>query len=149
MQYNHTSYTITVWIWLYCKTSWKRSHDLAFKHLLIIARVGEGKYLMSCCLEPEEETIPHPILSLPASQVVPPLLFYFSENGPKLGVYCCLLSALITEFNWKLLMEDGNPVQLSQNRAHFIIPGNHPGFITITDSFTTFFQNRDQIPFWY
>ena len=116
---------------------------LLFKHLLIVAEVGEGKYLMSCLLE--EEVIPHP-LSFRASQVVAPLLFYFGEDGPKLGVYCCLLSALITEFKWKLLMEEGNPVQLSRNRARFTVPDNHPGFITITDSFTTFFHIEITFP---
>ena len=116
---------------------------LLFKHLLIVAEVGEGKYLMSCLLE--EEVIPHP-LSLRASQVVAPLLFYFGEDGPKLGVYCCLLSALITEFKWKLLMEEGNPVQLSRNQARFTVPDNHPGFITITDSFTTFFHIEITFP---
>ena len=116
---------------------------LLFKHLLIIANVGEGKYLMSCLLE--EEGIPHP-LPLPASQVVPPFLFYFGRDGPKLGVYCCLLSALITDSKWELLMEDGNPVQLSRNRARFSVPGNHPGFITITDSFTTFFHIEITFP---
>ena len=110
---------------------------LLFEHLLIIAKVGEGKYLMSCLLE--VETVCHPKPD-PASQVVSPLLFYFGPDGPKLGVYCCLLSSLITEFKWKLLMEGGNPVQLSRNRACFHIPENHPGFITIIDSFTTFFQ---------
>ena len=112
---------------------------LLFEYLLIIAKVSEGKYLMSCLLEPEEEAIPHP-LSLPASQVVPPFLFYFGRDGPKLGVYCCLLSALITDSKWELLMEDDNPVQLSRNRAHFTIPGKNPGFITITDPFSTFFH---------
>ena len=116
---------------------------LLFEHLLIFAKVGEGKYLMSCLLE--EEAIPHP-LSLPTFQVVSPLLFYFGSDGPKLGVYCCLLSSLITESNWKLLMEDGNPVQLSRNRARFIVPGNHPGFIMITDSFTTFFHVEITFP---
>ena len=113
---------------------------LLFEHLLIVAKVGEGKYLMSCLLEPDE-AIPHP-LSLPISnsQVVPALLFFFGEDGPKLGVYCCLLSALITEFKWKLLMEDSNPVQLSRNRACFSIPGKNPGYVTITDSFSTFFH---------
>ena len=32
---------------------------LLFKHLLIVAEVGEGEYLMSCLLE--EEAIPHPL----------------------------------------------------------------------------------------
>ena len=112
---------------------------LLFMHLLIIAKVSEGKYLMSCLLRLEEEAISHP-LPFPTSQVVPPLLFYFGPDGPKLGLYCCLLSALITESNWELLMEDSNPVQLSRNQARFTIPGNHPGFITIMDSFSTFFR---------
>ena len=110
---------------------------LLFKHLLIVAEVGKGKYLMACLLE--EEAIPRP-LSLTASQVVASLLFYFGPDGPKLGVYCCLLSTLITDSKWELLMEDGNPVQLSRNRARFTIPGDHPGFITISDSFSTFLQ---------
>ena len=37
-------------------------------------------------------------------------------------------------------MEDDNPVQLSRNRACFSIPGKNPGFVTITDSFSTFFH---------
>ena len=118
---------------------------LLFKHLLIVAKVGEGKYLMSCLLQPEKEAIPHP-LSFLASYVVPSFLFYFGRDGPKLGVYCCLLSTLIADSRWELLMEDDNPVQLSRNRAHFTIPGNHPGFITITDSFTTFFQLEITFP---
>ena len=118
---------------------------LLFKHLLIIAKVGEGKYLMSCLLEAEEATIPHP-LSLSTSQVVPPFLFYFGRDGPKLGVYCCLLSTLITDSKWELLMEDDSPVQLSRNRAHFTIPGKHPGFITIADSFATFFRVEITFP---
>ena len=116
---------------------------LLFEYLLIIAKVDEGKYLMSCLLE--EEAICHP-LSFPTSQIVSPLLFYFGRDGPKLGVYCCLLSTLITDSKWELLMEDGNPVQLSRNQARFTIPGNHPGFITITDSFTTFFQIEITFP---
>ena len=43
-------------------------------------------------------------------------------------------------------MEDGKPVQLSRNRAHFTIPGDHPGFITISDSFTTFLQIEITFP---
>ena len=110
---------------------------LLFKHLLIVAEVGEGEYLMSCLLK--EESIPHPLPNS-ASLVVPPLLFYFGEDGPKLGVYCFLLSSLITEAKWELLMDKGCPVQLSRNRVHFKVPDNQPGFITITDSFTTFFH---------
>ena len=112
---------------------------LLFEHLLIIAEVGEGDYLMSCLLKEEDIHVPCPIPNS-SSQIIPPILFYFGEDGPKLGVYCFLLSSLITEAKWELLVDKGCPVQLSRNRVHFKVPKNHPGFITITDSFSTFFR---------
>ena len=108
-----------------------------FKHLLIVAEVGEGEYLMPCLLR-AEPAIPHPSPDS-TSLVVPALLFYF-KDGPRLGIYCALLSSLITDSNWELLTENHRPVQLSRNRARFSIPGKHPGYITITDSFSTFFH---------
>ena len=36
-------------------------------------------------------------------------------------------------------MENGKPVQLSRNQVRFVIPGS-PGFVTITDSFSTSFH---------
>ena len=72
---------------------------------------------MACLLE--EETIPY------HSQLLRWSLLFSStlvKMVPSLqGVYCCLLSTLITNLKWELLMEDGNPVQLSRNRTHFII----------------------------
>ena len=109
-----------------------------FEHLLIVAEVDEGEYLMPCLLR-AEPAIPHPSPDS-TSLVVPALLFNFGEDGPNLGVYCALLSSLITDFKWKLLTENRRPVQLSRNRARFSIPGKHPGHITITDSFSTFFH---------
>ena len=113
---------------------------LVFEHLLIVAKVGKGEYLMSSLLRPED--IPHPLPD-PASLVVPALLFYFGEEGPKLGVYCALLSSLITESNWELLMKNRTPVQLSRNRARFAMPGKRPGYITITDSISDTYLRVD------
>ena len=108
---------------------------LLFKHLRIMAEVGEGEYLVPCLLKKDD--IPR---SLPgvAAQVVSPLLFYFDEDGPKLGVYCFLIATLITEFGWKLLIENRCPVQVSRNKVQFTLPGDNPGCVTITDSFSTF-----------
>ena len=112
---------------------------LLFKKLLIVAEIGKGKYLMPSLLEEEEvQTL--------SDTVVPPLLFYFGRNGPKLGVYCFLLASLITEAKWELLMVDNSPVQLSCNRVRFAVPGNNPGCITITDSFLTFFHVSIEFP---
>ena len=112
---------------------------LVFKKLLIVAEIGKGKFLMPCLLEEEN-------VQILSDSVVPPLLFYFGRNGPKLGVYCFLLASLITEAKWELLMEDNSPVQLSRNRVRFAIPGNNPGCITITDSFSTFFHVSIEFP---
>ena len=110
---------------------------LLFKHLRIMAEVGEGEYLVPCLLKPD--VIPR---SLPGvtSQIVSPLFFYFDEDGPKLGVYCFLIASLITEFGWKLLTENRCPVQVSRNCVQFALPGGNPGCVTITDSFSTFFH---------
>ena len=113
---------------------------LVFEHLLIVAKVGKREYLMSSLLRPED--IPHPLPD-PASLVVPALLFYFGEEGPKLGVYCALLSSLISESNWELLMKNRSYVQLSRNRARFTMPGKRPGYITITDSISDTYLRVD------
>ena len=112
---------------------------LLFKKLLIVAEIGKGKYLMPSLLEEEKV-----IIDLDSG--APAFLFYFGQNGPKLGVYCFLLASLITDAKWELLMEDNSPVQLSRNRVRFAVPGNNPGCITITDSFTTFFHVSIEFP---
>ena len=114
---------------------------LLFKKLLIVAEIGKGKFLMPSLLEEEKVKIFSDLeLDIPA------LLFYFGDNGLKLGVYCFLLASLITDANWKLLTEDGNPVQLSRNRVRFTVPGNNPGCITITDSFSTYLHVSIDFP---
>ena len=117
----------------------KKHLILLFKKLLIVAEIGKGKYLMPCLLETEK-------VKILSSSVIPAFLFYFGENGPKLGVYCFLLASLITDAKWKLLTVDGNPVQLSRNSVQFVVPGNNPGYITITDSFSTFFHISIEFP---
>ena len=114
-----------------------------FKKLFIIAKIEKGKYLMSCLLKPEREPTTSD-QSCPL--VVPDLYFYFGPNGALLGVYCFLVTSLIKEAKWELLTEDSRPVQLSRNRARFTVPGDNPGCITITDSFSTFFRVRIEFP---
>ena len=96
-----------------------------FKYLRIMAEVGNGEYLMPCLLK-RVEGLPR-LLPGMSSLVVPALLFYFGRDGPLLGVYCFLLSTLITEFSWVLLEENGYPVQVCRNHAQFVLPGKNPG----------------------
>ena len=112
---------------------------LLFKKLLIVAEIGNGKYLMPSLLEEEK-------VKIDLDSSVPAFLYYFGPNGPKLGVYCFLLASLITEAKWELLMEDNSPVQLSRNRVQFAVPENNPGCIIITDSFSTFFHVSIEFP---
>ena len=116
---------------------------LLFKHLRIMAEVGKGEYLMPCLLR--KQGIPH-LMANTSSLVIPALLFYFGQDGPKLGVYCFLLASLITEAKWELLEEDGYPVQVSRNSAQFTVPGKKPGCITITDSFSSYFHISINFP---
>ena len=70
---------------------------------------------MPCLLE-EEKVKLYPDLE----PIVPALLFYFGENGPKLGVYCFLLASLITNAKWKLVTED--ELQSSCPATEFDLP---------------------------
>ena len=92
-----------------------------------------------CCLLKKVEGLPCLMPGM-SSVVIPALLFYFGEDGPLLGVYCFLLSSLITDAGWKLLERSNYPVQVCRNQAKFILPGKNPGAVTITDSFSTFFH---------
>ena len=114
-----------------------------FSHLGITAKVGEDEYLMPCVLKKDDVPCPMPGDS---SEGIPALLIYFGPNGAMLGVYIFLLASLITDTGWKLLERDRYPVQLSRNRAQFVLPGNNPGYVTITDSFSTFFHIAIKLP---
>ena len=111
--------------------------------LRIFAHVGKGKYLVPCLLK--VAVIPSP-LPCSAGLAIPALLFYFGADGAKLGVYCCLVSSLITEAKWELMTENDRPVQVSRNQVQFKLPGDDPGAITITDSLSTFFHVSIDIP---
>ena len=116
---------------------------LILKYLRVIAEVGEGKYLVPCILK--VTAIPRP-LPHSADSSISALLFYFGPNGPKLGVYCCLLASLITEAKWELMTENDRPVQVSRNQVQFRLPGKDPGAITITDSFSTYLHVSINFP---
>ena len=116
---------------------------LLLEYLRVIAKVGKGKYLVPCLLKVTAITNPLPHST---SRSICALLFYFGPNGPKLGVYCCLLASLITEAKWELLTENNRPVQVSRNQVRFRLPKKDPGAITITDSFSTFFHVSIDFP---
>ena len=87
-----------------------------------------------------------PTLLAPSSSV-PSLLFYF-PHSPLLGVFCALVAYLLSQAKWKLLFDASSrsPVKVSQNTVQFEVPGDLPGEITLSDSFSTYFQVSIQLP---
>ena len=113
-----------------------------FKKLLIVSEISEEEFLMPCLLRVTDE----PTLLAPSSSV-PPLLFYF-PHSPLLGVFCALIAYLLSQAKWKLLFDASSrsPVKVDRNAVQFEVPGGLPGAITLSDSFSTYFQVSIQLP---
>ena len=113
-----------------------------FNKLLIVSPITEEEYLMPCLLR----VTPEPTLFAPSSSI-PPLLFYF-PHSPLLGVFCALVAYLLSQAKWKLLFDASSrsPVKVNRNAVQFKVPGDLPGKITFSDSFSTYFQVSIQFP---
>ena len=116
---------------------------LLLKFLRVLAEVGNRKFLVPCLLKITEIGLLSPHLAI---RTIPVLLYFFGPDGAKLGVYCCLISSLITEAKWELMTENNRPVQVSRNQVQFKLPGGDPGAITITDSFRSYFHISIDFP---
>ena len=109
-----------------------------FKKLLIVSQITEDEFLMPCLLQVTQQ----PTLLAPSSSV-PSLLFYF-PHSPLLGVFCALVSYLLSQAKWELLLDakSRSPVKVDRNTIYFKVPGDLPGKIILSDSFSTYFQVR-------
>ena len=107
-----------------------------FKKLLIVSPITEEEFLMPCLLRvTQEPTV------FASSSSVPSLLFYF-PHSPLLGVFCALVAYLLSQAKWELLLDakSRSPVKVDRNTVHFKVPGDLPGKIILSDSFSTYFQ---------
>ena len=114
-----------------------------FKKLLIVSPITEEEFLMPCLLRVTQEPT-----SFAPSSSVPSLLFYF-PHSPLLGVFCALIAYLLSQAKWKLLFDASSrsPVKVDRNNVQFEVPGGDlPGTITLSDSFSTYFQVSIQLP---
>ena len=113
-----------------------------FKKLLIVSPITEEEYLMPCLLQVSQE----PTLLAPSSGV-PSLLFYF-PHSPLLGVFCALVAYFLSQAKWRLLFDASSrsPVKVDRNTVQFEVPGGLPGKVTLSDSFSTYFQVSIQLP---
>ena len=113
-----------------------------FNELLIVSPITEDEFLMPCLLRVTQEPTP-----FAPSSSVPSLLFYF-PHSPLLGVFCGLMAYLLSQAKWKLLFDASSlsPIKVSRNTVQFEVPGDLPGEITLSDSFSTYFQVSIQLP---
>ena len=107
-----------------------------FKKLLIVSLITEEEYLMPCLLRVTQEPTP-----FAPSSSIPSLLFYF-PHSPLLGVFCALVAYLLSQAKWELLLDASSrsPVKVDRNTIHFKVPGDLPGKIILSDSFSSYFQ---------
>ena len=91
---------------------------------------------MPCLLRVAQEPTP-----FPPSSSIPSLLFYF-PHSPLLGVFCALVAYLLSQAKWELVLDASSrsPVKVDRNTIHFKVPGDLPGKIILSDSFSTYFQ---------
>ena len=113
-----------------------------FTKLLIVSPITLEEYLMPCLLPVMEE----PTLLYPSSNI-PSLLFYFPD-GPPIGVFCTLVAYLLSRAKWKLLFDGGShsPANVDRNTIEFEVPGDLPGSVILSDSFSTYFKVSIQLP---
>ena len=111
-----------------------------FKALLVLADFSATEFFMPALLRilNSEEIEKHRV---PRLSVVDPLFIYF-PHGPQNGMFCSLITFLVSRENrspiaWELHLATGSPTCLYRNCARFIIP-SFPGSITLIDSFTHF-----------
>ena len=113
-----------------------------FKKLLIVSQVTKEEYLMPCLLPVADQ----PSLLAPCSSI-PSLLLYF-PHSPLVGVFCALIAYLLSEAKWELVCDPDtqSPSKVDRNTVHFRVPGDLPGMVILTDSFSTYFQVSIQLP---
>ena len=102
------------------------------EHLLIIAPLSEGDYLMPSLLQmlPPKELDKHRTFSQTAPAT---LLIRFPQGWPRSGVFCCLVSFLMNHCQWRIC----RPSLVARNCIKFKIP-KYPCSITLIDSFAYF-----------
>ena len=113
-----------------------------FKKLLIVSQVNKEEYLMPCLLPVADQ----PSLLAPCSSI-PSLLLYF-PHSPLVGVFCALIAYLLSEAKWELVCDPDSqsPSKVDRNTVHFRVPGDLPGKVILTDSFSTYFQVSILLP---
>ena len=107
------------------------------KSLFIVTEVGPREYLMPCVLE-VSDIFPSP--PMPKGSIRSSFLLHFSKKSPMLGIYCCTISYLLTAAGWKLLVKNGEVVQVCRNSMTFELPLDTAGRLTFLDSLASYLE---------
>ena len=109
----------------------------------VLSPVGAGKFIMPCVLEVSSI---YPSPPIPKGNVRSSFILHFSKKSPMFGVYCCTISALLTNAGWKLLTECGEVVQVARNSFSFGLPMDLPGTLTFLDPLSSYFNVVLELP---
>ena len=117
-----------------------------FISLLIVSAVSLNEYIVPSVLEVSSIYPFSPVLE---GNMRSSFILNFSKNCPMFGMYCCTVSSLMSDFQWKLLTEDREQVQVARNSIAFALPGNWshcPGTVTVLDPLSYYFQVVLELP---
>ena len=132
-----------------CSKHYKRKYftedDLliVLKSLLIITEIGANEYLMPCVLEVSDI---YPSPPLREGNVRSSFVLHFSKKSPMIGIYCCIISYLLTEARWRLLTYGGEVVQVSRNSVAFELPQNLAGKLSFIDPLSSYLEVVVELP---
>ena len=114
-----------------------------FISLLVVSAVGNGEYIVPSVLEVSSI---YPSPPTPAGSLHSSFILQFLKKSPMFGVYCCTISSLLSNAGWKLLIEDGEVVQVARNSISFKVPGDLPGKVTFLDPLSSYLEVAVELP---
>ena len=117
-----------------------------FISLLIVSEVAVNEYIVPSVLEVSSIYPFPPVLE---GNMRSSFILHFSRNCPMFGIYCCTVSSLMSDFQWKLLTKGGEKVQVARNSITFAMPENwkdFPGTVTVLDPLSSYFQVVLELP---
>ena len=115
-----------------------------FLHLMkrrhLVARVSEAQYFMPAILpELSEEKLEKQRVA--SSSPVAPLAFHSPDGIPPCGLFCSVVSSLLSSGELKLAREPHSqihPKLVARNCVRFLMPHRLPGEVVLVDAFTHF-----------
>ena len=110
---------------------------------LVVTEVAPHEFMMPSVLE-VSDIYPYP--PVPEGSIRSSFVLHFSKKSPMIGIYCCMISYLLTKAGWKLLTEGGEVVQVARNSITFELPHDLPGTLTFLDPLSSYLEVVIELP---